>query len=216
MKDHYKTLGVGRDAPLPEIKKAFRQLAFRYHPDKNPDNKLAAAQFRELAEAYRVLSDADRRAAYDLDRMLNGQGTDTDYREAVTPEWLLQVCRELNDSLATMDLHRISHGALQQYILLILEDAHLAILYQEGSKEVRRAIIGALLKAARHLEAGYLAEIRRKLDLLAQDDTEALQVIAKEITQYEQEARYQRTFPYIVILITLALCVAMYFFGNSR
>ncbi len=64
-KDYYKTLGVARNADEKEIKKAFRKLAQQFHPDKNPGDKSAEAKFKEINEAYTVLSDADKRAKYD-------------------------------------------------------------------------------------------------------------------------------------------------------
>lgn len=64
--DFYVILGVGRDATLPDLKRAYRRLARRYHPDINPGDQLAALRFREIAEAYETLSDPDRRRRYDL------------------------------------------------------------------------------------------------------------------------------------------------------
>lgn len=64
-KDYYKILGVERSADEKEIKKAFRKLAQQYHPDKNPGDKAAEAKFKEINEAYTVLSDADKRSKYD-------------------------------------------------------------------------------------------------------------------------------------------------------
>jgi molecular chaperone DnaJ len=63
--DYYATLGVSRDASADELKKAYRKLAVKYHPDKNPDDKKAEAKFKEISEAYDVLKDEDKRAAYD-------------------------------------------------------------------------------------------------------------------------------------------------------
>ncbi|MEQ2258166.1 DnaJ subfamily B member 6-A, partial [Xenotaenia resolanae] len=66
MVDYYSVLGVPRNASQDDIKKAYRKLALKWHPDKNPDNKEEAERkFKELAEAYEVLSDKSRRDAYD-------------------------------------------------------------------------------------------------------------------------------------------------------
>lgn len=64
-KDYYKVLGVARSASQDEIKKAFRKLAVKYHPDKNPDDKAAEEKFKEISEAYEVLGNADSRKKYD-------------------------------------------------------------------------------------------------------------------------------------------------------
>lgn len=63
--DYYEQLGVSRDASAEEIKKAYRKKAVQYHPDKNPGNKQAEEMFKKISEAYEVLGDADKRAAYD-------------------------------------------------------------------------------------------------------------------------------------------------------
>jgi curved DNA-binding protein len=74
-KDYYKTLGVKKDASEKEIKSAFRKLAKKHHPDANPDNPEAEAKFKEINEAYEVLSDADKRQTYDRFGTVNpGQG----------------------------------------------------------------------------------------------------------------------------------------------
>ncbi|HXH65120.1 MAG TPA: molecular chaperone DnaJ [Mariprofundaceae bacterium] len=64
-RDYYDILGVAKDADLNAIKRAYRKLAMQYHPDRNPDDKEAAERFREVTEAYEVLSDKDKRARYD-------------------------------------------------------------------------------------------------------------------------------------------------------
>jgi molecular chaperone DnaJ len=64
-KDYYETLGVARNAPEAEIKKAYRRLAMKYHPDRNPGDKTAEAKFKEAKEAYEILTDAQKRASYD-------------------------------------------------------------------------------------------------------------------------------------------------------
>ena len=75
-KDYYKILGVSNDAPQEEIKKAYRKLAHKYHPDKGGDEK----KFKEINEAYQTLSDIEKRAQYDkFDRVFEGPGAGPDF-----------------------------------------------------------------------------------------------------------------------------------------
>jgi molecular chaperone DnaJ len=64
-RDYYEILGIGRDADDQQVKSAYRKLALQHHPDRNPENPEAEERFKEAAEAYSVLSDAQKRAAYD-------------------------------------------------------------------------------------------------------------------------------------------------------
>src|ERR1700722_17359333 len=64
-RDYYEILTVERTVETEEIKKSYRRLAIKYHPDKNPGDKTAEDKFKELGEAYEILSNADKRAAYD-------------------------------------------------------------------------------------------------------------------------------------------------------
>ena len=63
--DYYKTLGVSKGASASEIKKAYRKMAIKYHPDKNKGNKASEEKFKEASEAYHVLSDDKRKTNYD-------------------------------------------------------------------------------------------------------------------------------------------------------
>lgn len=71
-KDFYKILGVAKDAPEAEIKKVYRKLARQYHPDSNPGDAKAEAKFKEISEAFSVLSDAEQRKEYDAVRAMGG------------------------------------------------------------------------------------------------------------------------------------------------
>ena len=64
-RDYYEVLGVGREADDKSLKSAFRKLAMKYHPDRNPDDPAAEQNFKEINEAYDALKDPDKRAAYD-------------------------------------------------------------------------------------------------------------------------------------------------------
>ena len=74
MKDYYDILGVSRDAAADDVKKAFRQLAMKYHPDRNPEDKESEDKFKEINEAYSCLSDPQKRAHYDRFGSAEGMG----------------------------------------------------------------------------------------------------------------------------------------------
>ena len=81
-RDYYEVLGVAKDASDADIKKAYRQLAKQYHPDLHPGDTECEARFKEVAEAYAVLSDPDKRSKYDqfghaaFDPSMGGTGFD--------------------------------------------------------------------------------------------------------------------------------------------
>lgn len=74
VRNYYEILGVNPNAPSNEIKRAYRTLAIKYHPDRNPGNKAAEEKFKDINEAYEILSDQTRRAQYDQSRTRRGAG----------------------------------------------------------------------------------------------------------------------------------------------
>lgn len=95
-RDYYEILGVSRDATLEEIKKAYRKLAMEYHPDRNPGNKEAEEKFKEITEAYQILSDPEKRKRYD---MYGHSGiSESDYIHFTDVRDIFDIFRDIFDS----------------------------------------------------------------------------------------------------------------------
>lgn len=216
MKDHYKILGVAPQADLQEIKKAYRKLAFQYHPDTNRENQFTEAHFKEINEAYSILSNSSKRRQYDEERWLSGMGRRMRSEQHISPEWILQECRKLSSHMQTVDTYRMSHSSLKDYILLILSDSHMAVLMQYNNTEANNRIISELLKASRKLELRYMREVAKRLTLLANDDESLLLQIYNQLKAREKHEQRDRYMPLIIALITLLLCVLMYFYGIKK
>src|SRR5664280_1238034 len=99
MRDLYEVLGVAKGANADEIKKAYRKLARRYHPDVNPGNPEAVKRFREIQEAHAVLSDADKRAQYDQFGTVGEAGAPGGPASPTVPNW--SYCARLSASEST-------------------------------------------------------------------------------------------------------------------
>jgi curved DNA-binding protein len=100
--DYYKILGVDKKASTEEIKKAYRKLALKYHPDRNPNNKAAEEKFKKISEAYAVLSDAEKRQQYD------NFGSDT-FRQRYTQEDIFRGF-DLNEILRDIGFGNLGGG----------------------------------------------------------------------------------------------------------
>src|SRR3978361_1838679 len=106
LKDYYTTLRVQPTATALQIKKSFRQLALLYHPDKNPGNAVAEATFREIQEAYEILSDTAKREEYNYKRWYSRSLKGTFVNEPLTPADILRECVRLNNYMHTVNALR--------------------------------------------------------------------------------------------------------------
>lgn len=209
LKDHYRTLELKPAATLQEVKSAYRRLARAYHPDTN-SGAFAEARFLEIKDAYDVLSNAASRKHYDEERWLMGMGNRARDTRIITPQWILDESRKLARHMKTIDTYRMSHSALQDYILLLLPDTHMAILQQEGTAETNHAIVAEILAATHHLKHMYMEVIATRLAQIAGSNNELLQQIHMQVQQSRRRAGWDKYFPLIITLIALLLCVVMF------
>ncbi|RXK85566.1 J domain-containing protein [Filimonas effusa] len=142
-KDYYQILNVSPAASIQEIRKAFRQLALRYHPDRNHADPLAAVHFREIQEAYHTLSDKGRRSAWHYEHYYSLHKAAR--TGMVTPDWILTQSLELQKKLSRQNQFLYDRDLLHLQIKELLSPYHLSVLQHANDIATNSAIIQQLL-----------------------------------------------------------------------
>ncbi len=194
MKDYYKILGVSPNASSLEIKKAYRRLALKYHPDKNHDDNSAEAKFKEIANAYEILSDIEKRKSYDYnsDREYNStdfskeqKNTEPEVVEPIPPLTFLNIIQDLRKKVARIDKRKVNIQSLFVSINELLSDINIRYLINYGDIKTNKLIINEVLKCSKFLGYErhpiqsyiYVEKICTKLANLAGTDSETIQKI---------------------------------------
>lgn len=199
---------------MEEIKKSFRKLAHEFHPDKNPDNAFAEAHFREIQEAYHVLSHEERRRLYDHERWLSGRFAKNAL--VLKPEYLLDDLYKLNAHLREIDVYRMNRELLYRYLLFMLSDEKVAIIEKRAQPPVRQGIAGEILKAMQLLPGFFALEVISRIQLILNgEDEEILKELEMVTRKVQREQRLQRYLPWLIAALTLLICVAMYLFSKA-
>lgn len=207
-KDYYQILQVSPNATAEEIKKSYRRLAFKYHPDKNLDDALTEAVFRQIIEAYEVLSDPVKRDDYNKKTFSvysNYHQQKKSYKP-VTSESILKECIELSRLVSRMNAFKINRDALLFSLQNILSPLHISVLKEENNRELKENILHHLIKNATPLQE---IQIKKLSSLLLQiaDDNKELQIkLGTFFRQKKREEIWNRYKFLVVIIITLVLC----------
>jgi molecular chaperone DnaJ len=213
IKDYYQILSVEPSATLPEIKKAYRRLAQQFHPDKNPGNTYAAAQFADIKEAYEVLTDPSKKDYYLQQRWYNQSIGKRRTQDVITPVSVLKQTLELEKYVSKLDVFRMDKIGLQQYILDLLNDNTIEKLQKFEEPIISKGIISNILKCMQPLSSTLNIPIEQQLQKLSIDEetTAALEQFRKKGLRKEV---YQKSSLLIVIAITILICVIIFLAGR--
>ncbi|MGN6436960.1 MAG: DnaJ domain-containing protein [Agriterribacter sp.] len=209
-KDHYKTLGVPVNATESDIKKKFRKLALRYHPDKNAESDFAAVHFREIQEAYETLTDPTRRYGYDREWRLHFPRQSDHYIRAYTPESILEESIQLNKQVREMDPYRMNTETVARQVKKVLSDEHIELLLFHKNETINKSIITELMAVAARLHYSQIAAISLLLLKLANNSQPLTSEIAEWRQQLKRKRYWERSYPFIAIGLALLICVLIY------
>jgi molecular chaperone DnaJ len=210
LKDYYKMLKVQPTASEAGIKKAFRQLALQFHPDKNPGNPIAEAHFKELQEAYQVLGDPALREEYNYKRWYNRSIGKDFFEKAITPVAILEECKKLRNYLSSINRFHVDYLSLNHHIQGILSDESIVLLKHSADQQTNRNIISLLLHCSNLLPLPYVTAIAEKLTLVAEGDEIAHKIITEFLQQQQQQNRWKKAQVPLMVVLTVLLCWFIY------
>ena len=214
IKDYYKILEVPASATLSEIKKSFRRLAQQYHPDKNAGSNIADAHFREIQEAYKILSDPKQREAYNYKRWYLRSTGQSYHKPALTPVAILSACNLLQQYVASRTVFHVSYDAVSAHIKELLTPNAISILHEHNDQNLNRAIIQKLLQSAQPLTRRYFLPITELLLQVAGNDPEAQSMIEQALQQQQQQHTWDKYKWIVMLAITALMCWLMYRYGQ--
>jgi molecular chaperone DnaJ len=214
LKDYYKILEVQPVASLQEIKRSFRKLALKYHPDKNAGNHLSEAQFREIQEAYEVLSNPKKREEYNYKRWYNRSIGQPFTRQLLSPRSILEECRLIKEYVNSISIFQVDYVSLSIHIRTVLSDSAVKILLQANQPDINKEIIFTILKAVKPLPLKYLLPICEILTRLADNDPSVIKTIAGYSKERKQQEEWDKSKWLIMILVTALLCLIIYMYGK--
>jgi curved DNA-binding protein CbpA len=212
LKDYYKILGLEPSASISEIRKAYRNLAQQFHPDKNPGDQYAADKFEEIKEAYEVLTNPSKKENYLRQRWYEqSQGRKNFKTEPSTPEELLKQSLELYRYSAGLDTFRIDREGLATYIRELLSDKIIQNINRFKDRETTGQIIRLLIKTSRNLLPQQLREIGPQLYKLANKDEISIELVTEFLKQHKKENNWRQYKVPLMLLLTILLCFLIYF-----
>lgn len=198
MTDYYKILEISPSATADEIKKAYRRLALKYHPDKNHGEKSGEEKFKEISQAYKTLSNAEERKSYDFkfnsekeskfhNNSQSQKQTEQKTEEPLTPATFLSIFKGIRSKIAGIDKKRINQRNLYDSINDLLTDNNIKFLLSWGDTKTNRQIIEEVLACCEPLGYDkhpiqyftYIENICPKLARLAGADNEIILKIHK-------------------------------------
>lgn len=209
-KDYYKILEISPAATIADIKKSFRRLALLYHPDRNFGSNLHEAKFKEIKEAYEVLSDARQRHEYNRQRNNKPQPEKKQTYRQPTAETILNQTIALRKKISGADPHRINQYALYKQIQHLLAIQNILIVKNYNNLTINKRIIDEVIFCSQFLPFPYIEKICLHLTELAGTDNDTY----RKIYNFSKEARWRsfwNKYKFVAaVFVAFILCVLIY------
>ncbi|WP_207493666.1 DnaJ domain-containing protein [Aridibaculum aurantiacum] len=209
-KDYYKILEVSPNASAADIKKSYRRLALKHHPDKNNGNKLSEAQFKEIQEAYRILGDEKKRTEYNNRNNHFAYSSTSKQKKnqpPVTPHSIMLQATDLKRKVTMLDPYRMNKLAVYQQIEHLLSDHNINILQSFSDARINKRIIDDILVSARFLPYVHVERICFQLAAIAGTDN----ALYRHIYNFSKQARLHTYWNKYKILAAIIAAIILTF-----
>lgn len=222
-RDYYVVLNVQPAASQQEIKLAYRKLALQYHPDRNGGNIHTEALFKEINEAYSILSNQQKRADYNRLREARTTSASTYQtrpqshqkaqrpRPQVSGKTILFQCTHLRNVVENTNPFSINNDSLLAKIESLLSDSYIHILLYENKRIITSQVVHEILISSKPLPQNYFSIVTPRLFRLAGNDAIMRNSIQQAIKQKQQDYVWQKYKFWWVLFITLVICALIYF-----
>lgn len=214
MKDYYQILGIEPSATLPEIKKAYRQLAHQYHPDKNASDPYATAQFAEIKQAYEVLTNPMKKQYYLEQRWYEQSMGRKKAQPIIRPESVLKQAIEFDRHVSRLDVHRMNKLGLYHYVSTeFLSGDVIEKLNTFNELQTNKQIVLFILKNLYVFPPDQLERLQQVLSSVNTDNDFKIQINAS-FFKAQNDYRREKNRIWILLLLVIVLVLVIYFSGK--
>ena len=218
IKDYYKVLEVTPEATPLTIKKAYRRLAIKYHPDKNEGNELYEQKFKEINEAYRILSDSQKRTAYNASRTARNQGQYQSQTKPppppVTIQSILIEARKMRTRIAASDPDRLNKPSVFRQVEGLLSRQNVKLLRDGHNEKVNTLFVECIFDITASFPYSMVSRIIHPLVQIAGTNNDLLlriQAFDKKIKYNTIWNEYKLAFAFIAAFL---FCILIYIFST--
>ncbi len=216
VKDYYKILELPPNAGEEDVKRNFRRLAIRFHPDTNGGKKQADAWYREIQEAYQVLSNPGKKSKYLQERwLLKSKGLPFEDTHPLTPGYIELKFRSMRKSVSSMDHFRMDHAGLQKQLLELCSSTNLDALEEYYDPNANEQIVGHVLFCMDPLEYRFLQPLKMPLQKIARHQPELLKKINGWFEKRSRQQWWERKQGWVIAAITILVCVGIAILSNK-
>jgi curved DNA-binding protein CbpA len=213
VKDYYATLRIPQGADASSIKKAFRTLAMEYHPDKRGENAENDHYFREIKEAYGVLSDPQLREEYLYQRWLEksmGHQLDTLLRA----DQILQLFIKAEQYIATADAFRTDKMTLFNQVIKLFSNARLEAILSENNPDMEASTLQLAIRMSAHLNLDGCLMMAEHFGKMLEKHADEAKAWEKLLRKKRQEHHLEQLKVPLVLVLTLLICLLILVLGK--